>query len=545
MRPLPFVIAAAFAAGAVVGQDAAPEPLAGRIRAVRIDALDIFDPEMRARRPLADLVDSLHATTKREVIARELWFAPGDRVDAETAAELERNLRALGLFAEVTVRLVPAPSPGEVDVEVVTRDRLSLQVGGGGSYVGGVSGFRASLGEGNLFGLGDRIVGSFSRNSDGDYRGAVAYTDLHVLDSWHTGTVRYASTDEGDSYGLEVRRPFKHLADPRAWATSLGHEESEMEYYRAGDSVAAVRDVSTSFGGELLWADGPTHRRRTAGIEVAAVTHDLDPATGPLAPAIRVPGDTTSVFVGPTLRYQWIDGYRKVEGLDTLAYVQDLTLGSTIGATVGARWRIEEGGADAVEPEAAIAASFATELVENMFVNTAARGAIRWNGDDAAGWDASVSGRAFAMWARGATLGAAAAFDAVEEHEDLPIELTLGEDNGLRGYTARAFAGTRRLRTNVEQRFDTGIEFATLRLGLVVFWDTGRVGRGGELGRPFDSAGVGLRIGSRQLLGDGIVRIDSSKPLDDTPDGDDGWQLSISVGQVFTFGGYTNTLSVR
>ena len=29
------------------------------------------------------------------------------------------------------------------------------------------------------------------------------------------------------------------------------------------------------------------------------------------------------------------------------------------------------------------------------------------------------------------------------------------------------------------------------------------------------------------------------------PDGDEGWQLSVSVGQVFTFGGYTNTLSVR
>ncbi len=545
MRRFPFVIAAAFAAGEVVGQDAAPEALAGRIRAVRIDALDIFDAETRARRPLAELVDSLHATTKRDVIARELWFGPGDRIDAETAAELERNLRALGLFAEVTVRLVPAPAPGEVDVEVVTRDRLSLQVGGGGSYVGGVSGFRASLGEGNLFGLGDRLVGSFSRNSEGDYRGALAYTDLHVLDSWHTGTVRYAQTDDGDSYALDVRRPFKHLADPRSWATSFGHEESETEYFRAGDSVAAVRDVSTLFGGELLWADGPTHRRRTAGIELAVETHDLDPATGPLAPAIRVPGDTTSLFLGPTVRFQWIDGYRKVEGLDTLAYVQDLTLGSSIGATVGARWRVEEGGADAVEPEAAIAASFATEPVDCLFVNTSARGALRWNGDEAVAWNASASGRAFAMWARGATLGAAATFDAVEEHEDLPIELTLGEDNGLRGYTARAFAGTRRLRTNVEQRFDTCIEFATLRLGLVAFWDTGRVGHGSDLGRPFDAVGAGLRIGSRQLLGDGVVRIDVSKPLDDTPDDDDGWQLSVSVGQVFTFGGYTNTLSVR
>jgi len=548
LRTPPRIAALLLAAASLVGRITAQEPaapLSGRLREVRIDARPIFGPEPRRLRLLADLVDTVHVTTKHETIARELWFAPGDVVGAATAAELERNLRTLGLFADVAVQLVPAPNDGEVDLEIRTKDHLTLSFGGGASYVGGVTGFRAALGESNLFGLGNRLVGSFARNSEGDYRGSVAYTDLHVLDTWHTATIRASQTDDGDAIGLEVRRPFKHLRDPRSYTTSAAYEETAVEYFRAGDSVAEVPDVRSALFGDLLWSDGPPEHRRIAGFELTVDHHDFDPAFGPLAAEIRVPGDTTSLFFGPTLRWQWIEGFRKVDGLDTLAYVQDLTLGTSLGSTLGARWRDEDGRDAEVQPEVSLFASRSDELVENVFTTVSMRGGLRWSGDEAAGWNTSAAARAFALPTRNDTLGASLAFDAVEERQDLPIELTLGEDNGLRGYTARAFAGTRRLRTNVENRFDTGLAIATLQFGIVLFHDCGWVGRGSDLGRPFAAAGVGLRIGSNELLGDGIVRIDLSKPLDDAPDGDDGWQLSVSVGQVFSFGGYTNTLSVR
>lgn len=520
-------------------------PLAGRLREVRIDARAIFATVPPRWRPIADLVETLHATTEEATIARELWFAPGDRVDDTIAAEVERNLRALGLFAEVSVRLVPAPTPGEVDLEITTKDHLTLTLGGGASYVGGVTGVRAALGESNLFGTGDRLVGSFARNSEGDYRGAIAYTDLHVLDTWHTATLRAARTDDGEAIGLEVRRPFKHLADPRAYTVAAAFEETAVEYFRAGDSVAEVPDVRSSFAGELTWADGAPHERRITGIVWSTDHHDFDQATGPLAPELRVPGDTTSVFAGPTVRWRWIDGFRKVDTLDTLAYVQDLTLGANVGATFGARWRHEDGRDDDVEPEASLAIGHVGEPIGSVFTNLSARGGLRWRGDEAAAWNASVAARTFALFDRHQTIGISAAFDAIEEHEDLPIELTLGEDNGLRGYTARALAGTRRLRTNVEHRVDTGVELATLHFGLVGSVDCGWVGRGSALGPPFAAAGVGIRIASKELLGGGIIRIDLAKPLDDAPDGDDGWHLSVSVGQVFSFDGYTNSLAVR
>lgn len=516
---------------------------AGRLREVRIATSDVF--AANDARPLTQVVNAVHWQTRESVIAREVWFQPGQHVDARMAEELERNLRGLGLFSDVTVRLVPTGQPDEVDCVIATRDRLTLAFGAGASYVGGVSGVRFSAGEGNMYGLGDRLVASFADNSEGEYRGSVAFTDLHVLDTWHTATLRLSRTDEGDSAGLEVRRPFKHLADPRSHGVSIAQDEAEANYYRAGDSVADVPFRRSSLAGDLTWGEGPRDTRRYLGFTLAAEQIEYGAARGPLGPEIRVPGDTRSVFFGPTASAQWIAGYRKVEGLDTIDYVQDLTLGLSATATIGARYRDEEGLGEALQPEFLAGFAFASEPLADVFTNLGARGNLRLDDGTTVGWSASAFARAFALVTTDNTLAANVVFDAVEETQDLPRELTLGEDNGLRGYRARLFSGTRRLRTNLEDRFDTGFEFATLRLGLIAFCDTGWVGRDGDLGRPYASIGGGLRVGSKPLLGDGLLRIDFAKPLDEADGQSDGWKVSVTIGQVFTFGGNTGGFGVR
>lgn len=517
----------------------------GRLRTIRITTGDIFDEATQQARPLASLIDALHWTTREEVVRRELWFAEGDVVDTDTAAELERNLRALGLFAEARVRLVPTGTADEVDLEITTRDRLSISFGGGASYVGGVTGVRAAIGESNLLGYGNRLVGSFAETDDGEYRGSLVYSDLHVLDTWHTGGVRLSRTDDGDSIGLELRRPFKHLGDPRSYGVVLAHDELATDFFRNGDSVAEVPEFRSSLAADLLWASGPREHRRKFGFVLTAEQRDYDPARGVLAPAFRVPGDTDSVFVGPTWSTRWIQGFRKVNNVDTLDFVQDVVLGASVAATVGGRWRDEAGRGAEVQPEATVEANWAAEPVDHVLTNLALRVGGRWTGAGDAAWNAGATARAFVLLAERNTLATFVDFDAVEETQDLRVELTLGEDNGLRGYGARQFAGTRRLRAVVENRFDTGLELATLRLGLVAFADFGQTGTDGDLGPTYRSVGAGLRIGSRPLLGDGVFRIDFAKPLDDVIGESDGWKVSLTVGQVFTFGGNTTVAGTR
>ncbi|MGE3171174.1 MAG: hypothetical protein AB7O97_01025 [Planctomycetota bacterium] len=528
----------ALAAAGRAQDDAAP---VGRLREIVVHTADVFDAAAARDSVVQRLINGLHVTTRREVILRECWLHPGDPVSADQAAELERNLRRLGLFAEVEVRLVDV-GDGRVDLDVSTRDRLSIFFGGGGSYVGGVSGFNAAIGESNLFGNGDRVDLGFRRDSEGDYRGSLSYRDLHLGDSWLTGTVRLQRTDDGDGAQLEVIRPFKHLQDPRAWSATALFDESAATYYLRGDTAAEVPVRAGRIAGDLRWAAGPEHARDTRGVTASFGQRSYDPATGPLAASIRVPGDTADLRLGGLLQWDRVHDYRKVAGIDTLEYVQDLTLGTRVRLDGGLRLRDEDGRAIEPQPEASVGAAWAGEPLSHLFVHLGASVAGRWYAGTAQGWSGSARAQAFWSDAERRTLALSATYDAVEEFEDLPPQLTLGEDTGLRGYRAREFTGTRRLRINLEPRWDTGVGFWTFRFGVVAFADVGWVGAGSDLGRPYRAAGAGLRVGSKPLLGSGVVRIDVARPFDEVPGESRDWSVSISVGQVFTFGGNTSGL---
>ncbi len=546
VRPVA-VATCAVALSALVGLRAQTSPPAaptgGRLHTVHVTTADVFDAVTIEDHLVPRLINLLHATTRREVIERECWLQPGQQVTAVQAAELERSLRRLGLFAEVTVRLVPIEPTGDVDLEIRTRDRMSLFFGGGGTYVGGVSGFNVAVGDNNLLGTGDSLEATFRRNSQGDSRGQISYRELHLLDSWVSGRIQLQRTDDGDGAALQLDRPFKHLADPLAWNAGVSTLESAATYYRLGDNVAEVPTRRAALGGELLWGSGPEDARDARGFVLTADQRSYGVARGPLGPGLRVPGDTARLYCGVRATGNRIDGYRKVTGFDTIDYVQDLTLGTSLRLDAGVRLRDEAGQGLAPQPELGLGGNWATEALPDLFANLGFSTSSRWYAGTVQAW--SVAGRAQTFWAptERQTLATSATFDAVEELQDLLPQLTLGEDNGLRGYRARELAGTRRLRLNLEHRLDSSLEVWTFRLGLVAFADAGWVGDGGNLGRPFRSAGVGLRIGSVPLLGSGILRIDAAHPFDESfPGSATNWSFSVALGQVFTFGGNASVL---
>ncbi|MCB9876702.1 MAG: hypothetical protein H6835_03780 [Planctomycetes bacterium] len=524
-------------AAAAAAQAADPPPARGRLHAVRIVANDVFESD--THKFLEQMVNALHWKTREEVIRRELWFGPGDMVDAAMAAEFERNLRALGLFGEARAELVPVGEDGGYDLVVRTRDRLTLNVNASVSYVGGKSGLRGALGDRNVLGYGNRLAASYAENSDDEYRGSVSYSDLHMLDSWHTASITMSRTDEGDALGVGVRRPFKHLLDPRAYGVDWNYAETEVDYYRDDEVVATIPDTSNVLGADITWAAGPRERRRRLGLLLRIEAHDYEPATGTLASLFRVPGDTQSVFLGPTIGWREIAGFRKVDNLDTLRYVQDVALGTEFTITAGARWRDEHGVGGELQPELSALATWTAEPFADLYANLTGSAGWRWYSGDTVGWRTSLGARAYYRFGRDHTLCVNVAFDAVEEAQDLPIELTLGDANGLRGYPVRQLVGTRRVVGNLEHRVDTTLDVLTLRLGVATFFDLGQVGDGRQLGRAFTSAGCGLRVGSRRLLGRNVLRIDLAKPLDELQGADQGWQLSVSIGQAFTFDGGT------
>lgn len=534
----------------VVSASAQAEPgtaSAPRLRRIDVLTQDVFGRGLADERFVPWLVNATHWTTREAVVRRQIWLLPGQRVSDEDAAQLERNLRRLGLFSEVVVTRVPIAGEDGVDLSVVTRDRFSLVVGALAGYVGGVGGLQVSAGENNFLGLGDRIAFDFFETTEDEYRGRLSYRDLHLFDTLVAGRARLGRSDEGDSVELSLSRPFVHLEDPHSWNGGVAYEESEVDYFSGGDAVieVPVRRYGAIGGWDHAW--GSEQDRRTIGPYVGWSRRAYGVAAGPLAATVRVPGTTFSGSLGLRGRREWRTGFREVTGLDTIDFVQDVTLGFQVGASLGLGWRHESSAGSAAQPEAGANARWSLELAEGLLANQSVAATARWDLDrgQEVGWTLSMGSQWFyAPWS-GSTLALSGTLDAARELQDLPAALTLGEDNGLRGYRAREFSGERRLRVSLEDRIDTGLELATVHLGLVGFLDCGWVGGRDGWGRPYPGAGAGLRLGSKELFGSAVLRVDVAWPLEDVLGADDGPQVSIAVGQAFTFGGVQSVLATR
>ena len=512
---------------------------------------DVYTEENEANSRFYELFNRLHRTTREQTIRREMWVLEGDEINESIAEELARNLRATGLFGDATVEMVPVEgdgetdgAPAEVDLVVTTRDRFSLTAGASGFFVGGVGGFNFGLGENNLLGKGDRVFVSFAENSDDDTSASLADTDRHVAGSRNRFSISAGRTEEGPQISAAFERPFWHLNDPFAWGIRAASIESEADFFDRGDTVAEVPTDSTSARLYVAKASGPRYNRTTLGLDLALDDTTFGVATGIQAAQIRVPGDLQRVTFGPFVRREWIDSFRQVTGLDAIDAVEDLALGARAELAVSGVIRDEDGVGTQVEPQLVTGVRAATELAPDTYLTVSGTGNVRWYAGDAQGWTASGTVHGYYQGLYGHTFASSITYDEVSEDEDLPLQVTLGENNGLRGYPAREFSGTRRMRLNFEDRIDTGIVVSSLHLGLVPFFDVAWI-EDDAFGRPLSSVGIGARIGSSELFGRGILRIDLAFPLSERDGEDYGPSLSIALGQVFTFFGNSTLLETR
>jgi hemolysin activation/secretion protein len=128
-------------------------------------------------------------------------------------------------------------------------------------------------------------------------------------------------------------------------------------------------------------------------------------------------------------------------------------------------------------------------------------------------------------------LYAALSGDAVD-NPDLPGPLTIGGDNGLRGYPLRYQAGERRALFTTEARgYTDWYPFRLFRVGGAVFYDSGRAWKG-ENQNTVNSGwlrdvGFGLRLLSARSSKGNVLHADFAFPLDRTDD-IKSWQFLVT-----------------
>lgn len=550
MRPACHSVALALLAAAATGRHA-PAQDAGAdgavLRDVRVTTRDVYTAEQADGNAFYSLLNAFHRPTDPEVVRRELWFAPGDRVTPELVAEVERNLRAMRLFAEVDA-VLEETGDGRQDLRIDTRDRFSLVLSGGVSFVGGTTNYDFAFGEVNLLGTGKRVLASASRE-DTDRTWQLAYEDRQLFGTWHRLGIAVGDSDEGAFGGFVLERPLKHLADPTGYGIELTSVEQDVDYWSRGDTVASVPRQRTDARASVEHAFGPAALRGRIGSDVRFQRSELEPATGVRAPTTRVPGDTSELQLGVSVGVDAVDGYREVKGLDAIDWVEDLTLGTSWTLRGAAVLRDEDGSGPSagtrVRPRVEATLRSAVEPFAETWLTAELGAGARLDRGEPAEWSTSLALHAFQCSLPAQTLALSLTHESVGDHEDLAPQLTLGEDSGLRGYPAREFAGTRIARLNVEDRVRTGLEVLSVHIGAAAFYDVGWVhSRADGLSQSdaIQSAGVGLRLGSSALLASRVVRVDVAWPLDEVLG--ESWDVSVSaaLGQVFGFFGNSREL---
>jgi hypothetical protein len=523
-RLLPFFLALV----AVTASSAQSEqPL--RIGTITVRPLDVYSNDEAGHGRLYQLADRLHIETRKSVIEKFLLFHEGDIYSPERLAETERNLRSLQFLKSASVQ-ASAPHDGVVDVTVITQDSWSIAPETQAGSKGGKSTVGATLSETNLFGLGKDLELGWNKGVDRTRIG-VSYNDPAFFAPYWRASLGYAMNSDGYDHHFAVARPFYAFATP--WASELsftGFRQADRLYGHGRETERFQqkhREIVASYGVALDPNDVQAHR-------LVAGFHGIDDSFAFMkrrsGPALPVNREFRYLFV----RYEsTANDFVKLNFVNKDIRYEDFNLGRqfSIEGAISPR-RI---GADRTTAFArAIAAD--GKWLGNGFILPTVSLSSRFD----SGLRNSIVSSSLLFVRRGGRASYPTTFlsrIALNSGWRMDKERQFFADGltGLRGYRAHAFAGTRSLVINVEERLYLGREILQLASpGIVAFADAGNATSRGftNLLSLKSDVGIGLRIGLPRTPKN-LLRVDLAYALNRDPLGRKGWLIAFSSGQAF------------
>ncbi|MEI7446349.1 MAG: hypothetical protein WCK28_15775, partial [Burkholderiales bacterium] len=496
---------------------AALEAAGARIGRVEVRPLDVFDTDdPNESNWLFRTANALHITTRRSVIERALLFRTGEPVSVHKIDETERLLRGARFLYDVSIRPVSVVD-GVVDVEVVTRDTWTLDPGFSAGRSGGATSSSIAIREYNLLGTGIGIgIGRYStvdRSGNEFQIGAD-----RVLGTW--ASFGYARSDNSDGRREAIRlvRPF-YAFDARWAAGATASRDTRIDpVYQGGQVVSRYRrdeDRAEVFGGRSKGLVDGWVERWSVGLSAARDAYAAVP--GLVAPPVLAPDET---LVAPFVRWETIeDRIVTARNLNQIARPEYLPMGWQTMVQLG--WAAPGLGStrDALLYQAKVSRGFepgrrqvvlASGALEGRLTDSGIErqrlgGALQWHVPIAPSW-------VFYVGASGDLLTRPGPLDM----------LTLGGDNGLRGYPQRYQTGTQRALFTVEQRYYTDwYPFRLFRVGAAAFADLGRAWGGPNAGPTSDrwlgDVGFGVRVFSVRSAFSNALHADIAFPVGADP----------------------------
>ena len=528
-----------------------PSPEGKTIAFVRIVRFEVFVES----EPFFTFPNAIHALTKEDVIRRELLLKPGDKFAMDRLVESARNLRALPIFALATIVPVMAERPDQVGLLVVTRDLWSLRLENAFQFTGAqLDSLLLQLTERNLFGRNARASLRFHllplNLSLGD-----VYVNRRLfgkpLSLQQTFNVHFARGDfayDGVSGSLNFGRPFYNLQ--QIWGFTGVIKMSSTTARQARGVRLSTVELESGREAPRIWQQrsfsaaayvrkqvpGTYIQRISAGFGITAYAAKRDALNRGLSDEeyaefedAVLPNDRTQVF--PVISYSFFrNRFRTYSELSSYGNSEDQQLGLSGGLTF--RTPMGLGSTPSAVDLGAFLGWADDYLGDGLY--TLGVG-LETRREDRKHIDSRLLLQGRMATPRVAWGRAVLRVEWLGRFEDTGNpQVSLGGNNGLRGYPSQAFTrvGANRLRGNVEWRTPPFV-WASFHTGLVAFYDAGAVYGGAELSPDFgtpkaftlkQSVGLGLRLLVPQFNRT-VTRLDLGIPVDGS-----GFMLTISGG---------------
>jgi len=504
----------------------------GSIRIQRLSVFDLDDPEEDIW--LYQTANRFHSLTRESVVRDQLLFTEGDDYNLARLRETERLLRDLKFIYDATAR--PWRQCGSVvDIEVITRDIWTFTPTVSYSRSGGVNKYALGFRDTNFLGTGKQIV--LRAESDVERSGTTfLYKDPALLGSRWRLRLGITDNDDGFDHSLFVVRPFFSVYEKWSAGALLRQFELEQKNWFRGDEVEEFDhegELYRVFGG-IARDIQEDHRVGRWLFGYHLESNDFSYSDSDIPPA-QLPDARDYSY--PFFGYQSIeDEYSEIINVNYLGRTEDFFTGESYQWTLG--WSDESLGA--TRDQLAINARYGNTFLSSADHLWTAQTTIDgfWSFDDESfenlWWSAAthyhmkqsrkwaISGRLRLDYTDGLTGDR---------------QLTLGGDNGLRGYDQNYQVGDRSFVFNLEQRYYSDWHpFRLVRVGAAAFVDVGRAWfnnrDNGSNGDVLADVGIGLRFNSSRADKSSVVHVDLAFPLM-TDDGVDSVQFLVTIKDTF------------
>jgi len=470
------------------------------ISRIEISSMPPFDAKGSGmQRRLARDLTAIHATTNAGVVGRFLALKAGMVCDELRRLESERILRAQPYLSDATITPL-LDDAGGVYLSVVTRDEISLVVGGGGSSSNPyVKSFR--LGEENLMGEAVSVIGQwkYSQNFRDNYSARI--TDYQFLGRPYQLAIEGARNELGGDWSFELSHPFLSDLQSISWRATLGSREEYRYFRRLGQSPPAV-------GLQRSWGDmGGVFRvgRPGGSLGLLGGSVSFEDEMPQNFPTLVGPGttqrDTTGALIDRYVRYKSVRlnalaGIRDVSyvqaiGFESLDGRQDMRKGFELATLLGRGFE-----AMGSQDNDLFASANLYMGTGNARKFAAFEGTIEGRRAETQRWDGVLGSSRFATYFKLASRQTLlTSFEwSGGWHQRIPFQLVLADrSGGPRGYEKSSLGGGQRFVLRLEDRVLVGHVRSLASIGLAPFTDFAKVYAGDT---PFGvTSGINTSIG--------------------------------------------------